>query len=152
MTSSLAVNRSTFLINSCKRFPAFCTTSSRAHAAPGSTAGTFSSTSGGSQARRNRKRFRRCRHSRKIYFIRRDRGTIRRNQRLWILEAAQLLLRRSVVGTVCPIRLQDSDCPVFLSTLGQTLRSSGSIMAACPRPSSTARSASLIASSRECCR
>src|SRR5712675_1243583 len=69
-------------------------------------------------ARRNRKRFRRCWHSREIYFVRRDRRTIRRNQRLWILEAAQLLLRRSVVGMVLPIRLQDSNCPVFFSTLG----------------------------------
>src|SRR6266849_4695641 len=73
-------------------------------------------------ARRNRKRLRRCWHSREIYFICRDRRTVRRNQRLWILEAGQLLLRRSVVRMVLSVGLQDSDRPVFFSTFGQTLR------------------------------
>ena len=46
---SVAVNRSTFPTNSCMRFPAFLTTSSSAQVAPGSTGGTLSSMSGGSQ-------------------------------------------------------------------------------------------------------
>src|SRR5205085_9306394 len=46
---SVAVKRSTFPTNSCILLPALSSTSARLHAAPPSTGGTFSSTSGGSQ-------------------------------------------------------------------------------------------------------
>src|SRR5207248_9437727 len=48
--NSVAVRRFTFPTNSWILLPDLSSTSSRLHAAPGSTAGTFSSTSGGNQS------------------------------------------------------------------------------------------------------
>src|SRR2546423_15685617 len=54
VTASVAVNWSTLAINSWMRLPDFAMTSSRLHATPDSTGGTFSSISGGNQLEGNR--------------------------------------------------------------------------------------------------